>query len=236
IPARLKTSASTVIPCPVTPRRLAADSPPSESSTPSPPTPTATGASRPLSAAYVADTPTTSASVARTLVRARPWVAARVAGSAVSGTVSASAGRSMTRSRSSRQRSSAARRSSAAARSAASARSPAVGAVSASRRSRSAVRSSASAASCAECRLKKPVLATAHLLLPPGCPGGTPVPYPEAPDANRAPLVHVFARPCPGYEQIMERGSSKHGPHLDEQMEHEVRGIVQGGSDSHAEE
>jgi len=34
----------------------------------------------------------------------------------------------------------------------------------------------------------------------------------------------------------MERGSSKHGPHLDEQMEHEVRGIVQGGSDSHAEE
>jgi hypothetical protein len=34
----------------------------------------------------------------------------------------------------------------------------------------------------------------------------------------------------------MDRGSTKHGPHLDEQMEHEVRGIVQGGVNSRAEE
>ncbi len=34
----------------------------------------------------------------------------------------------------------------------------------------------------------------------------------------------------------MDRGSSKHGPRLDEQMGHEVRGIVQGGVNSRAEE
>jgi Protein of unknown function (DUF2795) len=34
----------------------------------------------------------------------------------------------------------------------------------------------------------------------------------------------------------MERASSKHGPHLDEEMAHEVRGIVQGGTDSRVEE
>jgi hypothetical protein len=34
----------------------------------------------------------------------------------------------------------------------------------------------------------------------------------------------------------MDRGNSKHGPHLDEQMAHEVRGIVQSGVNSRAEE
>ena len=34
----------------------------------------------------------------------------------------------------------------------------------------------------------------------------------------------------------MDRGSSKHGPQLDEQMAHEVRGIVQGGVNSRADE
>lgn len=34
----------------------------------------------------------------------------------------------------------------------------------------------------------------------------------------------------------MERGNTKHGPNLDEQMAHEVRGIVQGGVNSHADE
>jgi hypothetical protein len=34
----------------------------------------------------------------------------------------------------------------------------------------------------------------------------------------------------------MERGSAKHGPRLDDQMEFEVRGIVQGGTDSRVEE
>jgi Protein of unknown function (DUF2795) len=34
----------------------------------------------------------------------------------------------------------------------------------------------------------------------------------------------------------MERGSSKHGPRLDEEMAHEVRGIVQGGVDNRVEE
>jgi hypothetical protein len=34
----------------------------------------------------------------------------------------------------------------------------------------------------------------------------------------------------------MDRGSSKHGPRLDEQMDHEVRGIVQGGVNTRAEE
>jgi hypothetical protein len=34
----------------------------------------------------------------------------------------------------------------------------------------------------------------------------------------------------------LERGSSKHGPQLDEEMAHEVRGIVQGGVDNRVEE
>jgi hypothetical protein len=34
----------------------------------------------------------------------------------------------------------------------------------------------------------------------------------------------------------MERGNTKHGPRLDEQMEHEVRGLVQGGATPRAEE
>jgi hypothetical protein len=34
----------------------------------------------------------------------------------------------------------------------------------------------------------------------------------------------------------MDRGNSKHGPRLDEQMEHEVRGIMQGGVNSRVEE
>jgi hypothetical protein len=34
----------------------------------------------------------------------------------------------------------------------------------------------------------------------------------------------------------MERGSSKHGPRLDEEMEHEVRGMLQGGVDTRVEE
>lgn len=34
----------------------------------------------------------------------------------------------------------------------------------------------------------------------------------------------------------MERGSDKHGPRLDEQLEKETRGIVQAGRDTHAEE
>jgi hypothetical protein len=34
----------------------------------------------------------------------------------------------------------------------------------------------------------------------------------------------------------MERGSSKHGPRLDEAMGREVRGLVQGGTDPRAEE
>jgi hypothetical protein len=34
----------------------------------------------------------------------------------------------------------------------------------------------------------------------------------------------------------MERGSSKHGPRLDEQMDREVRGLEQGGTDPRAED
>jgi hypothetical protein len=34
----------------------------------------------------------------------------------------------------------------------------------------------------------------------------------------------------------MERGNSKHGPRLDDQMEHEVRGMLQGGVDTRVEE
>jgi hypothetical protein len=34
----------------------------------------------------------------------------------------------------------------------------------------------------------------------------------------------------------MERGSDKHGPRLDEQLEKETRGIVQGGHDPRAED
>jgi hypothetical protein len=34
----------------------------------------------------------------------------------------------------------------------------------------------------------------------------------------------------------MERGSSKHGPRLDDEMEREVRGMLQGGVDSRVEE
>src|SRR4051812_2759758 len=34
----------------------------------------------------------------------------------------------------------------------------------------------------------------------------------------------------------MERGNTTHGPRLDEQMKHEVRGIVQSGVDTHTDE
>ncbi|MEV5408543.1 DUF2795 domain-containing protein [Thermopolyspora sp. NPDC052614] len=34
----------------------------------------------------------------------------------------------------------------------------------------------------------------------------------------------------------MERGSSKHGPRLDEQQKHETEGLVRGGGATHAEE
>jgi hypothetical protein len=34
----------------------------------------------------------------------------------------------------------------------------------------------------------------------------------------------------------MERGNSKHGPRLDNEMEHEVRGMLQGGVDTRVEE
>jgi hypothetical protein len=34
----------------------------------------------------------------------------------------------------------------------------------------------------------------------------------------------------------MERGNTKHGPALDEQMQHEARGVVQGGVDSHTDD
>jgi Protein of unknown function (DUF2795) len=34
----------------------------------------------------------------------------------------------------------------------------------------------------------------------------------------------------------MERGNSKHGPRLDNEMEHEVRGTLQGGVDTRVEE
>jgi hypothetical protein len=34
----------------------------------------------------------------------------------------------------------------------------------------------------------------------------------------------------------MDRGSNKHSPRVDDQLEHEVRGIVQGGVDSHTDE
>jgi len=34
----------------------------------------------------------------------------------------------------------------------------------------------------------------------------------------------------------MERGSDKHSARLDDEMAHEVRGIIQGGKDTHAEE
>ena len=50
------------------------------------------------------------------------------------------------------------------------------------------------------------------------------------------PFVPVFARTGPGYVQIMERGNTKHGARLDEQMEHEVRGILQGGVNPRVEE
>jgi hypothetical protein len=34
----------------------------------------------------------------------------------------------------------------------------------------------------------------------------------------------------------MERGSDKHGPHVDEQLAHEVEGLVRSGHSTHAEE
>ena len=34
----------------------------------------------------------------------------------------------------------------------------------------------------------------------------------------------------------MERGSSKHGPHVDDQMKHEDQGLIQGNQPPHAEE
>jgi hypothetical protein len=34
----------------------------------------------------------------------------------------------------------------------------------------------------------------------------------------------------------MDRGSDKHGPRVDEELKHEVEGLIQGGKDTHAEE
>ena len=34
----------------------------------------------------------------------------------------------------------------------------------------------------------------------------------------------------------MERGSSKHGPRLDDEQKHETEGLVRGGGSTHAEE
>ena len=35
---------------------------------------------------------------------------------------------------------------------------------------------------------------------------------------------------------MAERGSDKHGPHLDDQMKHEDQGLIQGNQPPHAEE
>jgi hypothetical protein len=45
-----------------------------------------------------------------------------------------------------------------------------------------------------------------------------------------------FVRAWVGYGPVMERGNTKHGVRLDEEMAHEVRGVVQGdGSDGRVE-
>lgn len=35
---------------------------------------------------------------------------------------------------------------------------------------------------------------------------------------------------------MIERGSNKHGPHLDDEMKHEVEGTVRGGRPAHVED
>ncbi|MFC8302596.1 hypothetical protein ACFUCV_02810 [Specibacter sp. NPDC057265] len=35
---------------------------------------------------------------------------------------------------------------------------------------------------------------------------------------------------------MAERGSTKHGPHLDDEMQHETQGMVRGNQPAHAEE
>lgn len=35
---------------------------------------------------------------------------------------------------------------------------------------------------------------------------------------------------------MIERGSSKHGPHVDDEMKHEMLGVVKGGKPAHVEE
>ncbi|MGO4590496.1 hypothetical protein [Paenarthrobacter sp. 2TAF44] len=35
---------------------------------------------------------------------------------------------------------------------------------------------------------------------------------------------------------MAERGNSKHGPHLDDQMQHETEGMIRGNKPSHVEE
>ncbi|GAA2840644.1 hypothetical protein GCM10020220_032010 [Nonomuraea rubra] len=39
-----------------------------------------------------------------------------------------------------------------------------------------------------------------------------------------------------GVRLIMERGSDKHGPRLDDEQKHETEGMVRGGGTTHAEE
>src|SRR5207248_9963982 len=50
------------------------------------------------------------------------------------------------------------------------------------------------------------------------------------------PTTPGLPAPARGTAPRMDRGNSKHGPRLDDEMEHEVRGILQGGVDTRAEE
>lgn len=35
---------------------------------------------------------------------------------------------------------------------------------------------------------------------------------------------------------MIERGSNKHGPHIDDEMKHEIDGVLKGGRPAHVEE
>jgi len=61
-------------------------------------------------------------------------------------------------------------------------------------------------------------------------------PEQRGPDDDRLDALFAAYRSGYGSGMVMERGNTKHGPRLDEQMESEVRGVVQGGSDPRAEE
>lgn len=49
-------------------------------------------------------------------------------------------------------------------------------------------------------------------------------------------VLTLFVVRSLGYVRDMDRGSAKHGRQLDEQMAHEVQGVLQGGSGSRASE